>query len=76
MTIRALRVTDIRCSAPRCGAGPGENCRGPSILFMVEVEPERVKAHSSRIIEHRTLVRAGWQWQEVDPTDDGARRPK
>jgi hypothetical protein len=28
-------------------------------------------AHGERIAEHAELERAGWEWQEVDPTDRG-----
>lgn len=62
--IRDLRVTDLRCLAEGCGAGPGERCKEngaeySSILF----HPERVK-------EHTELVAAGWQWQEVIEHDN------
>jgi hypothetical protein len=57
--IRELRVTDIRC---RCGAGPGQPCIRSSPL-----------PHRRRVREHAELIAEGWQWQEVDPRDAGAR---
>ena len=59
--IRELRVTDIACRAPECRAAPGAQCNWASR-----------RSHQSRIDEHAELVEAGWQWQEVDPTDKGA----
>ncbi len=64
---RALCVTDIRCHAEGCTAGPGERC--------ITGDPP-VYLHASRIREMDELVAAGWEWQEVDPTDRGADRDK
>jgi hypothetical protein len=63
--VRELRVTDIRCTS--CNAGPGELCR-----FVSSTNPLAL-AHDSRAHEHAKLVAEGWQWQEVDPRDVGAK---
>lgn len=55
--VRELRVTDIRCDL--CNAAPGERC-------------PRNHPHLAREQEHADLVASGWEWQEVDPRDDGA----
>jgi hypothetical protein len=72
--IRELRVTDIRCTAERCGAGPGELCMyrfgKPGRLVFAQ---ELGWTHQSRIDEHTELIAAGWKWQEVDPRDPGER---
>lgn len=59
MTVRELRVTDIRC--PSCDAGPGESCKTSSV-------------HGLRVGAYLRLNAEGWLWQEVDPTDKGAER--
>lgn len=64
MKVRELRVTDIRCRADGCGAGPGEPCR------------KDAQPHLTREGEHAALVAQGWEWQEVDPTDLGVRGPR
>jgi hypothetical protein len=65
--VRELRITDIRCHAEGCGAGPGERCitGDPQVYF-----------HPLRVDEFKELERAGWEWQEVNPTDLGAGRNK
>lgn len=65
MRVRELRVTDIRCTHKGCGAGPGERC---------ETLDRRLHTHTERLDEFYALKDAGWQWQEVDPTDEGARK--
>jgi hypothetical protein len=67
--IRELRVTDIRCS---CGAGPGELCL---TRITHDGKPAAIHGgfHWQRTDEHEQLVAEGWQWQEVDPRDAGAR---
>ena len=62
MKVRELLVTDVRCH--ECFAGPGERCYRPK---------DFVGPHQSRIDEHAELVAAGWEWQEVDPRDKGAK---
>ena len=73
MKVRKLLVTDIRCR--ECFAPPGERC------ISLAVDPAFAESiivhngtHGSRLAEHAELERAGWQWQEVDPRDDGAGR--
>ena len=61
--IRDLRVTDIRCT--RCGAGPGQRCKGWDF-------DSAAGAHPQRLQELAELVEDGWQWQEVNPRDEGA----
>lgn len=68
MKVRELRVTDIRCRV--CDAPPGEDC----VTVKHRGEGVSVLNHSERVDEHLTLVDAGWEWQEVDPTDRGARK--
>ena len=60
--VRELRVTDIRCGFEPCGAAPGEPCRTYGAM-----------SHLIRIEEAEALIAAGWQWQEVDPRDVGAK---
>ena len=66
--VRELRVTDISCVS--CGALPAEECRF-SRLEKLGLPPV---AHGARIREFEQLVDEGWQWQEVDSTDIGAKR--
>jgi len=66
VNVRELRTTDISCST--CGVGPGEFCK----VGMVKVNLN--PSHRTRTEEAESLRRAGWQWQEVDPRDDGAPR--
>lgn len=77
--VRDLRPTDISCA---CGAIPGQLCKE----MLVEGQARRWfrdgtgagMFHAARFREFEKLVAAGWQWQEVDPTDIGAvdrRRP-
>jgi hypothetical protein len=70
--VRELRVTDIRCHAEGCGAGPGQRCRFESRpnLEVADEQPSKLRivaAHTSRYVEYRELVAAGWEWQEVQP---------
>ncbi len=58
-------MTDIRCRAPGCGAGPGYYCTDPGGNFDI---------CQSRRDEHAELVAAGWKWQEVDSCDIRASR--
>lgn len=70
MNVRKLLVTDIRCHAEGCGAGPGESCNTGDLAVVAH---RRMLTHTSRVDEHAELAAAGWQWQEVDPRDVGAR---
>lgn len=63
MRIRPLQPTDLRCHEEGCGAGPGEPCAGFRLL-----------SHRSRVDECAELGAEGWEWQEVDPRDPGAKR--
>lgn len=67
MTVRELRVTDIRCR--ECDAGPGDICDRWTAVVLQDRG-----VHLSRMHEFSKLAAEGWQWQEVDPTDIGARR--
>lgn len=70
MKVRKLLVTDIRCRT--CNAGPQEPCRTvdlPDVAAIMDYVNHG--AHGERLAEHAELERAGWQWQEVDPTDKG-----
>lgn len=66
--VRDLRVTDIRCRV--CSAPPGEDC----VTVKHRGDGSTVLNHSERVDEHLELAAAGWEWQEVDPTDAGARK--
>jgi hypothetical protein len=68
MNIRELRVTDISCAS--CNAEPGKSCFERGDRFGVTGE----LVHFIRGVEFKTLVEQGWQWQEVNPRDDGASR--
>jgi hypothetical protein len=64
MAIRDLQPTDIRCEL--CDAAPGEPCRN--------VGPDTSRVHAVRVFDQIDLASQGWQWQEVDQRDEGARR--
>jgi hypothetical protein len=72
-TIRELRETDIRCREIGCGAGPGESCNPGPCPGGVRLASNGLLMHKVRVDEHDDLVADGWQWQEVDPRDAGAR---
>jgi len=71
VNVRELQALDLRCKS--CDAAPGEGCIDRMIggATFVAFEP-----HLSRRHEAAGLASEGWQWQEVDPRDDGAPRPR
>lgn len=74
--IRELRVTDIRCRAEGCGAGPGEGCQETSPRCLIVEGGLQKLVHPLRVNEWSELNEAGWEWQEVDPRDAGARKER
>jgi hypothetical protein len=65
--VRKLLVTDIRCRT--CDAPPGEPCWPAGKKFAPDTN-----LHGARIADHAEFERAGWEWQDVDPRDDGVGR--